>query len=144
MGVYEASDGSDHFLTAFLCAWGNDAADTGECYGRSMSDFECPKCDTDMQTFSRSGLQVEQCPRCRGVFLDYGELEHLLAAESAYYSGQGGAAPMPPVAPHVPPPMPQTPPQQHFGHHTDERYHGGHGGHHGHKKRKSFLEELFD
>lgn len=42
-----------------------------------------------MRTFERSGMNVEQCTGCRGIFLDRGELERLIDAESNYYSERG-------------------------------------------------------
>ena len=42
----------------------------------------CPKCQSKMRSFERNGVTVEQCKQCRGVFLDRGELEHLIAAEN--------------------------------------------------------------
>ena len=41
----------------------------------------CPRCGEAMATFERSGVLVDQCGRCRGVFLDRGELERLLEVE---------------------------------------------------------------
>ena len=77
----------------------------------------CPKCGGDMRTYERNGIQVDQCSDCRGLFLDRGELEHLAQAESSFY---GGA------------PEPRQ--------HDSFSYKG-----HPHKKRKKhFLEELFD
>ena len=37
----------------------------------------CPKCHGTMRTHHRNGVQIEQCDMCRGIFLDYGELEAL-------------------------------------------------------------------
>ncbi len=42
----------------------------------------CPKCMGSMRTYERSGVMVDQCTECRGVFLDRGELERLLDAEA--------------------------------------------------------------
>ena len=42
----------------------------------------CPKCGAEMQSYERNGVQIEQCERCRGIFLDRGELEQLIGAES--------------------------------------------------------------
>ncbi len=42
----------------------------------------CPKCRAQMRTYERNGVHLEQCDGCRGVFLDYGELEHLTAMEA--------------------------------------------------------------
>lgn len=44
----------------------------------------CPKCRGAMRTFERNGVHVEQCQSCRGVFLDFGELEHLTQLESRF------------------------------------------------------------
>ena len=41
----------------------------------------CPKCRGTMRTYNRSGVQIEQCDNCRGVFMDYGEFEVLSRLE---------------------------------------------------------------
>ncbi len=43
----------------------------------------CPKCQGAMRSYERSGITVDQCTECRGIFLDRGELERLLDAEAA-------------------------------------------------------------
>lgn len=88
--------------------------------------MQCPKCRAPMQTYNRNGVQIEQCSGCRGIFLDYGELETLSRLESQWAQ----QAPPPP-----PPPAAQGYPQQQApgwggGHHGG---HGGHG-HYGHRK----------
>lgn len=40
----------------------------------------CPKCHDQMRTYERNGVTVEQCVECKGLFLDRGELDHLIAA----------------------------------------------------------------
>lgn len=37
-----------------------------------------------MRTYDRNGVHIEQCQNCRGVFLDFGELEHLTQLESRF------------------------------------------------------------
>lgn len=37
----------------------------------------CPKCQAPMLTHNRQGVHIEQCTQCRGIFLDFGELEAL-------------------------------------------------------------------
>lgn len=54
----------------------------------------CPKCGGAMRSYERSGITVDQCTECRGVFLDRGELERLIDAEGAALQTQG-AAPAP-------------------------------------------------
>lgn len=39
----------------------------------------CPNDSAAMQTVSRSGVEFDFCPTCRGVWLDRGELEKLMA-----------------------------------------------------------------
>jgi uncharacterized protein len=47
----------------------------------------CPKCGSDMRRYERNGVVVDQCTGCRGIFLDRGELEHLMDAEGRYNAG---------------------------------------------------------
>lgn len=42
-----------------------------------------------MRRIERSGVVVDHCTNCGGVFLDRGELEHLIQAENAYISRAG-------------------------------------------------------
>ena len=44
----------------------------------------CPKCGAPMRTHKRNGITIEQCTRCHGIFLDAGELEQLLVAETSF------------------------------------------------------------
>jgi Zn-finger nucleic acid-binding protein len=41
-----------------------------------------------MRTYERTGVQIEQCDQCYGIFLDYGELEHLNQIESVWTRSQ--------------------------------------------------------
>jgi uncharacterized protein len=56
---------------------------------RPMADqtnsLTCPKCESPMRNYERSGIVIDQCTGCRGVFLDRGELERLVDAEGEYY-----------------------------------------------------------
>lgn len=55
----------------------------------------CPKCGSEMRSYERNGVHVDQCTGCRGIFLDRGELERLVDAEGAHYereyAPQGGS-----------------------------------------------------
>jgi uncharacterized protein len=97
----------------------------------------CPKCQGEMRAYERNGVTVDQCAECRGLFLDRGELEKLIDAESAW-SG-AGAQPAPQAAPPPPPP-----PYYQQPHHQQQPYGYSYGGKPYYKKRKSFLSELFD
>lgn len=44
----------------------------------------CPRCETaSLIELDRQGLTIDRCDRCRGVWLDRGELEKLMARERA-------------------------------------------------------------
>ena len=43
----------------------------------------CPDDNSAMQTVDRAGVQFDMCPTCRGVWLDRGELEKLMASAVA-------------------------------------------------------------
>jgi Zn-finger nucleic acid-binding protein len=47
-----------------------------------------------MRTHKRNGVTIEQCRKCHGIFLDRGELEQLIGAESSFLGRDGslGAA----------------------------------------------------
>jgi hypothetical protein len=45
-----------------------------------------------MRAYPRSGVQLDRCDQCRGIFLDEGELEMILRNESPM---QAGAMPPP-------------------------------------------------
>lgn len=94
----------------------------------SAMTLTCPKCGADMRAYERNGVTLDQCTGCRGLFLDRGELERLVDAESAYYD-----APRQATRP--------TPTRSGY----EEGHPGGYGGEHGSKKgrRESFLGDLF-
>ena len=50
-------------------------------------ELTCPKCHGPMRTYERNGVHVDQCTECRGIFLDRGELERLIDAETAWHDG---------------------------------------------------------
>jgi len=47
--------------------------------------MNCPKCESEMRSYERNGVTVDQCTGCRGIFLDRGELERLIDAETSFY-----------------------------------------------------------
>lgn len=38
----------------------------------------CPNCQSGMQSLTRSSVEFDMCPSCRGVWLDRGELEKIV------------------------------------------------------------------
>ena len=45
--------------------------------------MNCPVCSTDLTVTDRQGIEIDFCPRCRGVWLDRGELEKIIERSSA-------------------------------------------------------------
>lgn len=45
----------------------------------------CPNCGETLRERERSGIEIDVCPVCRGMWLDRGELDKLLDRESRYY-----------------------------------------------------------
>ncbi len=97
----------------------------------------------------RSGIEIDYCPKCRGVWLDRGELDKLIER------AQEDAAPAPqpqrePEREHRPQHQEQHYRPQHTTHdsqrkhYDDDRKHN-YGGHYGKPyKKKSILSEIFD
>lgn len=56
----------------------------------AMADLMCPKCQAPMRSIERSGVTIERCTECGGVFLDRGELERLEESEMAAAPGDTG------------------------------------------------------
>jgi Zn-finger nucleic acid-binding protein len=50
----------------------------------AATGMTCPKCSGVWDTRERNGVMIEECVGCQGVFLDRGELERLIDAESDY------------------------------------------------------------
>ena len=40
--------------------------------------MKCPKCNVSLVMTNRSGLDIDQRPDCRGVWLDRGELDKII------------------------------------------------------------------
>ena len=50
----------------------------------TTAELICLKCRGPMRTYKRNGITIDQCTACHGIFLDRGELERLISAESTY------------------------------------------------------------
>ena len=44
----------------------------------------CPSCGGQLVPVERSGVHIDACRQCRGVFLDRGELDEILKREHSY------------------------------------------------------------
>ncbi len=87
--------------------------------------MNCPVCNIALIMSERQGIEIDYCPQCRGVWLDRGELDKIIersAAERKQYDQHG-------------------PYEKHNKHYDD---HHEHHDHYKYRKKKSFLDELFD
>lgn len=94
--------------------------------------MQCPTDKTDLVMSERSGVEIDYCPKCRGVWLDRGELDKIIEQSTSRTP-----------APEAPQPyqQPDYPPQQYDKHGNQSGYNQGYP----RKKRKeSFLGDLFD
>lgn len=81
--------------------------------------MKCPTCNVSLVMTDRSGVEIDYCPECRGVWLDRGELDKII--ERSYQ-------------PVIPIQSKSYPEKQY--HSKEDEYR--------HKKKKSFMSELFD
>ncbi len=87
--------------------------------------MQCPVCSVDLVMSERQGIEIDYCPKCRGVWLDRGELDKII--EKSHSQPSEAAS---------------RPPEQHYGRPVKEAYHGS--SEHKKHRKKSFFEELFD
>lgn len=86
--------------------------------------MKCPIDDTELVMTERQGIEIDYCPKCRGVWLDRGELDKLIER----------SAPAEPPRSDRPYRQEDSRPQYRESDYDRPRY----------KKRKSLLGELFD
>ena len=92
--------------------------------------MHCPRCETVvMEEIDRSGVTLDRCPSCRGVFLDRGELEKITARASAELDPRGAG-------------RVELDPRPATARYGDDDPPSSRRGHHGHKR--SFWHDIFD
>ncbi len=92
--------------------------------------MKCPLCSVDLMIADRQGIEIDYCPKCRGVWLDRGELDKMIERSAAPPPQSYGGEYREPHPRQAPPAHPRE-------------YDPRHSGHQKHK-RKSFLQEVFD
>ena len=83
--------------------------------------MKCPNDNTQLVMTERSGVEIDYCPECRGVWLDRGELDKIIERSS-----------------------PQAQANQGYQSRSDKNYNSREGSHQKPKKKESFLSDLFD
>lgn len=91
--------------------------------------MKCPIDNTDLQMSERQSIEIDYCPKCRGIWLDRGELDKIIGRVQENELASGSDAPPLSTDQRQYPPQPYLPPQPYYGKHG---------------RRKSLLGELFD
>lgn len=93
--------------------------------------MKCPTCtEPDLVMADRQGIEIDYCPKCRGIWLDRGELDKIVERSNQLQA---------------PPADEGNYGRRHEGGHghSDRGSHGSHGGRYG-QRRKSWLSDIFD
>ena len=97
--------------------------------------MQCPTDGTTLTMSERSGIEIDYCPTCRGVWLDRGELDKIIERSLSQ-------APPAPAAPAAPAPQGYDRSYDR-GHDRGYDQHGP-GAPYKKKRKESWLSELFD
>ncbi len=93
--------------------------------------MNCPVCvQTTLTVTERQGVEIDFCPKCRGVWLDRGELDKILERAATYHQ--------PPAAASI-----HDPRVSHDRDHRDRDRDDDDDYRYG-KRKKSFWHEIFD
>ena len=44
----------------------------------------CPVCKVDLLITDKQGIEIDYCPKCRGIWLDRGELDKIIERSNEY------------------------------------------------------------
>lgn len=86
--------------------------------------MKCPIDNTDLVMSDRQGIEIDYCPKCRGVWLDRGELDKIIERSTPHLTTE---------------PLRNNYDNVNKSSHRNEDYHYSRP-----KKKKSILSELFD
>lgn len=50
--------------------------------------MKCPNCEERLVMTERQGVEIDYCPKCRGVWLDKGELDKIIEKSASAQSSQ--------------------------------------------------------
>ena len=88
--------------------------------------MNCPVCNVQLIMSERQGIEIDYCPKCRGVWLDRGELDKIIDRSMSEQRPTASSHPQ----------LDRY--DKHEKHHNED-----HGRHH-HRKRWGLLSDLFD
>ncbi len=101
--------------------------------------MRCPVCvDVDLVITERRGVEIDYCPRCRGVWLDRGELDKIIERSAGLEAGDA------PSSDFKRKNDAQRPPRDRHDSSDYDDYDDDDYRKRPKRRRKSFLEDLFD
>jgi uncharacterized protein len=96
----------------------------------------CPSCKIDLVMSDRQGIEIDYCPKCRGVWLDRGELDKIIErnTENTRVSSQEkpGGYDVTSMARRI------------LKDDDDYKYRSGYDDDYRYKKKRNWLKEIFD
>lgn len=92
--------------------------------------MNCPVCNIPLTMSERQGVEIDFCSKCRGVWLDRGELDKIIERASLETPARSN------------PDRQDNRQDNRHDRHYDKHHDSHNGGYY--KKKKSFLHELFD
>ena len=48
--------------------------------------MNCPVCNVQLSLSEKQGIEIDYCPKCRGIWLDRGELEKIIDRTNSFQS----------------------------------------------------------
>lgn len=92
--------------------------------------MNCPACSAELRMMERQGVEIDYCPKCRGVWLDRGELDKIIERSVAGPEYESGGR------------YDERERHDERPYYDNDNYRGR--PHKKHKKREGFLSDLFD
>lgn len=99
--------------------------------------MKCPICEVELVMSERQGVEIDYCPKCRGVWLDRGELDKIIEKSTSGVGADSYANRQPQPQVRVSNDYQQNGYDNHDNHDSHNNYNNGH-------KKKGMLGELFD
>lgn len=114
--------------------------------------MKCPIDGAELKMTERQGVEIDYCPKCRGVWLDRGELDKIIEKATPAVVLPDPDPVVPPAPPGAPDPVVMQEPRRERDRDRDNRkrrYDGDddeyrHARRYKKRKRKSILAEIFD
>jgi uncharacterized protein len=88
--------------------------------------MQCPNCKETLVMTERQGIEIDYCPKCRGVWLDRGELDKIIERSAPSTSAD------------------DHPKQERYEEKRPDHYYRDSDKHYPYKKKKGFLGDIFD